>query len=108
MKQSAFPPRLELNDLRQAVRGAMRYAAPPAPHEEGYDPHPEHRDYELLKAEMRKLQDELARSRAHERELSESLETVKARPTTDTPTRTGWKRAIVLAEILGPPRGRRK
>ena len=106
MKPGRFPPLLELDELRQTVR---RYVSQPGEGEEGYDPHVEHRDYERLKEEMRIAREELDRAKAHERELKDTLAemssrtaSAKERPATD------WKRAVVLSEVLGKPRSRRK
>ena len=110
MKRADMYPRLAVNELRQAVQAVRQFAGQPAEDEEGYDPHVEHRDYERLKEEMRKTKAELEKVKAHERELSEALAEAEKRP---APRREekgsiSWKRAIVLSEILGPPRSRRK
>ena len=110
MKRADMYPRLAVNELRQAVQAVRQFAGQPAEDEEGYDPHVEHRDYERLKEEMRKTKAELEKVKAHERELSDALAEAEKRP---APRREekgsiSWKRAIVLSEILGPPRSRRK
>ncbi len=84
------------------------WTAEPAEHEEGYDPHPEHRDYELLKEEMRKTRDELAKVRAHERALEDALAEQTAAKPAASADKTDWKRAIILSEILGTPRSRKR
>ena len=110
MKRADMYPRLAVNELRQAVQAVRQFAGQPAENEEGYDPHVEHRDYERLKEEMRKTKAELEKLKTHERELTDALAETAKRP---VPRREesgsiSWKRAIVLSEILGPPRSRRK
>ena len=110
MKRADMYPRLAVNELRQAVQAVRQFAGQPAENEEGYDPHVEHRDYERLKEEMRKTKAELEKVKAHGRELTDALAEAENRP---APRREesgsiSWKRAIVLSEILGPPRSRRK
>lgn len=110
MKQRGFVPLLEMPELRQAVDAVRRYAGAPAEHEEGYDPHVEHREYERLKEEMRKTKAELEKVKARESELTDALAEAKRRaaPRRESAGDISWKRAVVLSEILGPPRGRRK
>ena len=110
MKRADMYPRLAVNELRQAVQAVRQFAGQPAEDEEGYDPHVEHRDYERLKEEMRKTKAELEKAKAHERELSEALAEAEKRPAPrrEESSNISWKRAIVLSEILGPPRSRRK
>lgn len=109
MKPGKLPPLLETDELRQAVQTVRRYVSPPAENEEGYDPHVEHRDYERLKEEMRIAREELAKARAHERELRDTLDEMSSRPASAAKRPgTDWKRAVVLSEVLGTPRCRRK
>ncbi|MBR2329602.1 MAG: hypothetical protein IKA58_06955 [Clostridia bacterium] len=110
MKRADMYPRLAVNELRQAVQAVRQFAGQPAEDEEGYDPHVEHRDYERLKEEMRKTKAELEKIKAHERELTDALAEAEKRPAPRREERDSisWKRAIVLSEILGPPRSRRK
>ena len=110
MKRADMNPRLAVNELRQAVETVRRFAGQPAENEEGYDPHVEHRDYERLKEEMRKTKAELEKVKAHERELSDVLAEAAKRPAPrkEESGSISWKRAIVLSEILGTPKSRRR
>ena len=110
MKRADMYPRLAVNELRQAVQAVRQFAGQPAENEEGYDPHVEHRDYERLKEEMRKTKAELEKVKAQERELTDALAETAKRPAPrrEESGNISWKRAIVLSEILGPPRSRRK
>ncbi len=110
MKRADMYPRIAVTELRQAVQAVRSFADRPAENEEGYDPHVEHRDYERLKEEMRKTREELEKVKAHERELSDALAEAEKRPASrkEESGSISWKRAIVLYEILGAPKGRRK
>ena len=96
--------------MMQAVQAVRRNVSMPRVNEEGYDPHVEHREYERLKEEMRKAKEELAKAKERERALEEALES-RQQPRSKQPSSNSsisWKRAIVLSEILGTPRSRRK
>ena len=110
MKRADIAPRLAVTELRQAVQAVRSFAGPPAENEEGYDPHVEHREYERLKAELKAAKAELEKVKAHERELSDALAQREKRPAPRKEEKAdiSWKRAIVLSEILGTPRSRRK
>ncbi len=110
MKRGNRIPLLDIPELRQAVEAVRNFAGQPAEHEEGYDPHVEHREYERLKAELKSARAELERVRNQKEELAEALDkaemrSVAAERESDS---MSWKRAIVLSEILGTPRSRRK
>ena len=112
MKRADISPRTAAMELRQAVQFVRNIAGAPAENEEGYDPHVEHREYERLKAELRAAKAELERVKAHEMALTDELAAASAsRPAPRKIEESGnisWKRAIVLSEILGTPRSRRK
>ena len=110
MKRIDMSPRVAAMELRQAVQFVRSVAGMPAEDEEGYDPHVEHREYERMKAELNAVKKELERVRDQKNELAEALEeaevrTVHVKKEADS---MSWKRAIVLSEIIGPPRSRRK
>ena len=112
MKRPDMSPRAAALELRQAVQMVRSFAGMPAEDEEGYDPHVEHRDYERLKAELKAAKAELERVKAHEMALTDELAAVAeerlAPRKGDESGSISWKRAIVLSEILGTPKSRRK
>ena len=110
MKRPDMSPRAAVLDLRQAVQMVRSFAGMPAEDEEGYDPHVEHREYERLKAELNAVEKELERVRNQKNELAEALDDAEIRAVHAKREAQGmsWKRAIVLSEILGTPKSRRK
>ena len=110
MKRPDMSPRAAALDLRQAVQMVRSFAGMPTEDEEGYDPHVEHRDYERLKTELNAVEKELERVRNQKNELAEALDDAEIRAVHAKREAQGmsWKRAIVLSEILGTPKSRRK
>ena len=110
MKRPDMSPRAAALDLRQAVQMVRSFAGMPAEDEEGYDPHVEHRDYERLKAELNAVEKELERVRNQKNEIAEALDDAEIRAVHAKREAQGmsWKRAIVLSEVIGTPRSRRK
>lgn len=110
MKRPDMSPRAAALELRQAVQMVRNAAGMPTEDEEGYDPHVEHREYERLKAELYSVEKELEKVKKQKIELAEARDEAEVRAVhaQRESESVSWKRAIVLSEIIGPPRSRRK
>lgn len=110
MKRASIAPPFEMPELRQAAETVRRHVAEPRERGEGRERPVDRSEYERLKADLQKTKAELEKVRAREAELFDTVADMQTRTAAkkERTAGTDWKRAIVLSEIIGPPRGRRK